>query len=228
MRKLIQNWYQLAVYLAGGYALLLGLGSWTVQQRALLMGLILLHLHFFEEFGFPGGFAWMGIRVEMWAVPPVVADWPLNQLSAFFGNEWFALVVYLLPLLCPWWHWLVLAALVFAFAELVMHALVFNLAMRTAYNPGLVTALGLTLVTSWYLWDRGGVAAFTWLDLALAIGWIGLNYWLAFRSPLFDWFNCQRAYTFRPADLAKSAPYLKKEGRTLADYRFPGDEPKGD
>ena len=114
MRKLIQNWYQLAVYLAGGYALLLGLGSWTVQQRALLMGLILLHLHFFEEFGFPGGFAWLGIRVEMWAVPPVVADWPLNQLSAFFGNEWFALVVYLLPLLCPWWHWLVLAALVFA------------------------------------------------------------------------------------------------------------------
>lgn len=224
MTYFVRRWYQFAVFIAGGYALLLGLGNWTLQQRVLLMGLIGIHLHFFEEFGLPGGFAWGGLKIEMKKVDADVTKWPLNQLSSLFGNIWFALAVYLLPLFVPQWHWTVLAAVIFAYLEFVMHVFVFNLGLKTWYNPGTFTAVfGLTLVSTWYLWQVVPTGLFNWFDLLIAAVWIGINYWFGFRSPVFQIFNRNQRYTFSKEDVEKSARYMQKFSHSIDDYHHFGD-----
>lgn len=220
MRNFIMKWYDLMPFVAGVYAIVLGIGHWSLEGRALLLGLVLIHLHFFEEFGYPGGFAWGGLKIEMRTVRTNVADWQLNQLSALFGNLWFALLVYLPPLFLMKMHWLVLAAIIFADVELLMHLLVFNIGLRTWYNPGLGTAVLLALVSTWFLASQTAIH-FSWLDLMIAIGWIILNYWLGFRSPLFQHFNNMKNYTFSRADVTKSSRYMAKFGNRVDDYRWP-------
>lgn len=73
------------------------------------------------------------------------------ESNIFFGNEWFALSVYLLPLLVPRVRVFTLAAIVFAFAVL-MHLFNFNIAIKVWYNPGMETAVfGLLPVSLNYL-----------------------------------------------------------------------------
>lgn len=81
--KVYKNWYHFEVYIAGIYIIMLGMGNWSNQGKILILGLIFIHLHFFEEFGFPGGFAFGGIKVERKVVDRDVSKWPLNHLSAF-------------------------------------------------------------------------------------------------------------------------------------------------
>lgn len=219
MKKFIMRWYDYMPYVAGLYAILLGFLDWNFEQRVLLMGLIIIHLHFFEEFGLPGGFAWGGIKVEMGKPDQDVAKWPLNQLSSIFGNLWFAFSVYLLPLFFPGYHWLVLAAVIFAFAELLIHLVVFNIGLKSWYNAGLFTAvLGLTPVSLVYLVQVLPRGQYNWLDLLVAIAWIAFNYWVSFRSPIWKVFNGHEEYRFTKNDVQKSASYMKKFGERPSDY----------
>lgn len=220
MEKWIRRWYEFVVYIAGAYALILGLGNWNLQQKALLLGLIMIHLHFFEEFGLPGGFAWGGIKVEMRKVNPDVSKWQLNQLSALFGNEWFAVVVYLLPLFTPQWHWAVLAAVIFAFLEFLMHVVMLNIGLKSWYNPGTFTAVfGLTAISVWYLWQAVPTGIFSWWDLLIAMVWCGFNYWIGFRSPIFQSFNNNKKYTFSRADIEKATPYMRKFNESVDNLK---------
>lgn len=79
--------------------------------------------------------------VELKSVETDTSKWDLNHLSAFFGNQWFAVIVYLLPIFCPNIPFLTLAVMIFAFAELAMHLFFFNLSLKKWYNPGLLTTL---------------------------------------------------------------------------------------
>lgn len=45
-------------YISVFYALVLGIHDWYLTRRALLLSIIVIHLHFYEEFGLPDGFAW--------------------------------------------------------------------------------------------------------------------------------------------------------------------------
>lgn len=113
---------------------------------------LFIQLHFFEEFGFPGGFPLITMLVELKSVETDTSKWDLNHLSAFFGNQWFAVIVYLLPIFCPNIPFLTLAVMIFAFAELAMHLFFFNLSLKKWYNPGLLTTLvGLVPVSVYYL-----------------------------------------------------------------------------
>ncbi|MFV0560530.1 MAG: HXXEE domain-containing protein [Enterococcus sp.] len=220
MEKWIRRWYEFAVYIAGVFAVILALGNWNFEQRILLIGLVLIHLHFFEEFGLPGGFAWGALKVEKGKVDPDVSEWPLNHSSALWGNEWFAISVYLLPLFVPQWHWAVLAAVVFAYAEFLIHVVVFPIGLKKFYNPGLFTALfGLTTVSTWYLYKVLPTGKFSWVDLIIAIVWIVFNYWMAFLSPIFVKFNDKKKYTFSKADVEKSKPYMDKFNASIDDLK---------
>lgn len=226
MTRIIQHWYELAIYIATGVALLLALGTWTFEQRILLISLCLIHVHFFEEFGFPGGFVWGGLKVEQRQVDPDVSRWPLNMLSAWWGNEWFAFFVYLLPLLFSQYHWLVLAAVIFAFAEGIMHLVVFNIGLRSWYNPGLVTAVfGLVPVSVWYLFQSVPQARFTWLDFVIAIVWIGVNYWLAFKSPICRYLTAKTKYRLSRREVMKAKIYMTRLGEdATALHHFGTDD----
>lgn len=198
--RIVRNWYRLAPFVGALFGLMLELGSWDARTKMLLAGAMFIHLHFYEEFGSPGGFPWQGMRVEMHATECRPEEWDLTELSAFFGNEWFALAVYVLPLALNV-PFLTLAAAIFAFAELFMHLVVFNVACKQLYNPGLASVLiGLVPTSLAYLIPVVGAGLFGPLDWVLAIAWIALNYWIAFRSPLYRKLGEDPAYKFTAAE----------------------------
>ena len=63
MKKLVNNWHHISVYLAGITAVLAVLFPISMVQKLLLASVSILFLHFYEEFGWPGGFPYMGVKV---------------------------------------------------------------------------------------------------------------------------------------------------------------------
>ena len=136
VKKLASNWYWISAFLAGACALALAMGDWDVRQRFILASVVVLFLHFFEEFGFPGGFPWMGLHVERGTVDVDSKSRDLNQLNSLIGNWWFIVAVYLAALLLPDLRFLTVALGVMAVLEVCMHAIGFNVGVRSFYNPG--------------------------------------------------------------------------------------------
>lgn len=54
--------------------------------RLLLAANMVLLLHFFEEFGWPGGFPYMGMKVLMGSNEMDPSKWNVNNLSSMYGN----------------------------------------------------------------------------------------------------------------------------------------------
>lgn len=207
--KIVRNWYYLSVYAAGALMVIAGVGNWDLRVKMILISASILFLHFFEEFAFPGGFAQMGLKVELGITDPDARKWPLNNLNAMFGNWWYAVVVYLLPLVFPNVGFLNIAIPIFAFVESFGHLLVFNIAIKKIYNPGMITAVfGLLPVSVSYLIQTS--TRYTLTDVILAIVWIVLNYWVAFRSPVYKKLGKLSArYGFSETEVAKSRKYLQ-------------------
>ena len=209
MNSLIKNWYYIVVYVAGIYALIAILGNFTFQIKILLASLVFIHLHFYEEFGCPGGFPSIGMEVEMHQGYADPKTWDLNLLSSLFGNEWFAIIVYLLPIFLPQIHFLTLAAVIFAFLEFIMHAIVFNFKLKRWYNPGLFTTVfGLVPISIFYFLNTK--VTHSWQDWLLSIVWVLLNYWIAFRSPIYKHFGSKKEYTFSNIEIDRANKYMKK------------------
>lgn len=208
--KIVDNWYNIAVLIAGAIAATIALGNWDQRIELLLFSLLFIQLHFFEEFMFPGGFPWAGMKAERGNTDPDTSHWELNDLSSFWGNEWFAIAVYVLPIFLPQVPFLTLAAFAFAFAELLMHLVFFNIRLRTWYNPGLfTTVVGLVPVS--LMWLVPNVGAFGVLDWVLAIAWIAFNYWMAFVGPVFKKFGANKRYSFQRDMIMRSERHMNEE-----------------
>lgn len=65
LKKFINNWYNISVGLAFVSALIAIFVVDDMTQKLLWLSIAVLFLHFFEEFGFPGGFPLMGMKVLM-------------------------------------------------------------------------------------------------------------------------------------------------------------------
>lgn len=186
MRRIVNSWHIVSLGLAVLTGLLAVFATEETVQRILLASIAILFLHFFEEFGFPGGFPLMGMRVLMKSKEPDSTKWNCNNLSSMFGNWGFLVLVYGLALILPDVHFLLLAAMIFSLLELVMHLILFNVKQRTLYNPGLVTGVFMLAPLSIYyfanIYDAG---FFVWSDYILAPLWCVVVFWFSFRSPLY-------------------------------------------
>lgn len=129
----------ISLVLAGLTVLLLVCGTWTFTQKVLLALIICMFLHFYEEFEFPGGFPYMGVKVMLGSNETDSQKWGVNNLNSLFGNWGFLLLMYILPLFVPNVRFLTLAAVLFAFLECFMHLILFNARLRQVYNPGMIT-----------------------------------------------------------------------------------------
>ncbi|MGN0158934.1 MAG: HXXEE domain-containing protein [Brotaphodocola sp.] len=206
--KIIKNWYYIAVYIGCMFGLLLCLGNWNLRMKTLLAGTLFIHLHFFEEFGYPGGFPWQGMQVERGMTECRPEEWDLTMLSAFFGNEWFAVFVYILPMFLNI-KFMTLAAVIFTFAELLMHLIVFNAALKKWYNPGLASVLiGLLPVSVNYLYQIRGLHLYSLADVLLAVAWIVFHYWAAFLSPLYKKMGADKKYAFTVEEATGRSRFL--------------------
>lgn len=186
MKKLVNNWHYISVFLAGAVALVAILVPMADTSRLLLAANVVLLLHFFEEFGWPGGFPYMGMKVLMGSNEMDPSKWNVNNLSSMYGNWGFLLLVYVLPLCLPGVRFMTLAAFMFLFAEVLMHCVLFPIRLRTLYNAGLVTSLGAGAIACCYFF--GGVfdgSLFLWYDWVIAVLWFAAVFVLSFRSKLY-------------------------------------------
>lgn len=186
MKKIVNNWHWLSVFLAGAVALVAILVPMAPVTKLLLAANMVLLMHFFEEFGWPGGFPWMGMKVLMGSNEMDSSKWNCNNLSSMFGNWGFLLIVYMLPLCLPGVRFLTLAAMMFLFAEVLMHWVAFPVRLKAFYNAGMATAVGCGVIACCYFF--GGVfeaASFFWYDYVLAVVWFIVNFVFFFRSKLY-------------------------------------------
>lgn len=186
MKKIVNNWHYISVFLAGAVTLVAILVPMADVTRLLLAANVVLLLHFFEEFGWPGGFPYMGMKVLMGSGEMDSSKWNVNNLSSMYGNWGFLLLVYVLPLCLPGVRFLTLAAFMFLFAEVLMHCVLFPIRLCTLYNAGLVTSLGAGAIACCYFF---GVvfdgSLFLWYDWVIAVMWFAAVFVLCFRSKIY-------------------------------------------
>lgn len=196
-KKTVNRWAECSVFMAGLVALLAILLPLTLTQKLLLASIVFLFLHFFEEFSWPGGFAYMGVKVLLGRDEPDQRKWNCNNLSSMYGNWGFLLLIYVLPLCFPKLAMLTLAAMMFNFAELLMHLVLFNVRLKRWYNPGFVTAVfGLTPISIYYFTTVFDVSMFVWYHYVLAVVWFVFVFWLCFRSPIYWGLGKKEGYPF--------------------------------
>ena len=186
MKKIVNNWFNISVYLSGATALLAILLPIGIVQKLLLASISILFLHFFEEFGWPGGFPWMGVKLLLGSDEMDSSKWNCNNLSSMFGNWTFLVMVYLLPVFLPGVRFLTIGALMFNFAELLMHLVLFNVRLKKIYNAGMITAVfGLAPISIYYFFFVFNSASFIWYDYVIAVLYFIIIFWFCFRSPLY-------------------------------------------
>ena len=186
MKMIINQWHFVSVYLAGAAALVAILVPMDITPRLLWASISILFLHFYEEFGAPGGFPYMGMKVLMGSSETDKTKWSCNNLSSMFGNWGFLFLLYVVPLLLPDVRFLTLSAMLFLFAEVIMHLLLFPVRMKDFYNPGQITGvLGLGIIGIYYFTIVFEPLMYLWYDYVLAIAWFVGVFWFSFRSPLY-------------------------------------------
>jgi|SRR6218665_203977 len=144
MRFLLRHFYNISVPI-GGLILLFTFIYWNdlpYLSALALLNLAVINFHFFEEFGFPGGFPYFANMMFGYKNSPAPDRFPLNQMSAFLTNWGTALVMYLPPVFFPDKIWLGLSPILFGgVAQLIIHGIVNNRMLKTYYNSGLVSVI---------------------------------------------------------------------------------------
>ena len=153
---------------AAGACLLFGWDNFDVLQRLLILNFIVVLLHQFEEYSWPGGFPAVANVVMVPLMGRSRYFKPLNQLSSAAANLTFAYVFYLLPAFFPSTIWLGLATIIVgAILQVIGHAIVVNYAIRSFYSPGVATAvlgwLPLGVVYVYYIHEKGLATGWEWL-----------------------------------------------------------------
>lgn len=186
MKKIVNNWYTVSIGFAAVFAVILFTGNWDARQKYLLASAAFLCLHFFEEFGYPGGFPYMGVKILLGSNEMDPTKWNVNNLSAMLSN-WLSLVLlYLMPLFFPGVRFLTIGAIVLSLGEIVMHLVLFNVRLKTFYNPGLITGLfGIGVVGIIYLATAFDPSMYAWYDYVLGFVYFAVSFWLCFRSPMY-------------------------------------------
>jgi hypothetical protein len=149
LRWFLRHWYDVSLVI--GIVILVVAASigdrLSVLQRLSLANLGVIFLHFFEEFGFPGGFGKFANTLLNKGDGSSIDRHPLSQLSAMLGNWSFALLFYVPPIVFPDVMILGTMPMLFgAIGQMFAHGILNNVMLAKAglcwgYNSGLATAL---------------------------------------------------------------------------------------
>lgn len=156
-----------------------------ITSRLLWASISIIFLHFFEEFGTPGGFPYMGMKVLMGSREADKTKWNCNNLSSMFVNWDFLFLLYIAALLLPSVRLLTLSAMMFLFAEVFMHFLMFPIRLKELYNPGQITTVGLGIIGIYYFTTVFETEMYVWYDYVLAVLYFIAVFLFCFRSKLY-------------------------------------------
>lgn len=176
LKFLRRHWHDIGLGSAvvAGACLLFGWDDLDILQRLLILNFIVVLLHQFEEYSWPGGFPAVANLVFLPLAGMSRYFKPLNQLSSAVANVTFAYVFYLLPVFFPRTIWLGLATVIVgAVLQVIGHAIIVNYQIRSLYSPGVATAvfawLPLGIVYVYYIEKNNLANAWEWLA---AIGYM--------------------------------------------------------
>ncbi len=196
MKWYVRHWYSVNLIFIPILAvvLILNWGAMEVVQRLVVLNLMALLVHQFEEYGWPGGGPMvMNCALQRSDLPD---RYPLNPFSAMFTNVFVGVFLYGLPALFPQTMWLVLVPMLFNFGQLVMHGVVMTRTMKTYYSPGLGAVVFLHLPISvyffWYALQNHLLHGMDWLigvPLAILCGgvFVGIMTYVLFPTRKTKW-----------------------------------------
>lgn len=169
-----RHWHDVGLgtaLIAGAY-LMFDWESLDVLRKLLILNFIVVLLHQFEEYSWPGGFPAVANEVFLPLAGMSRYFKPLNQLSSAVANVTFAYVFYLLPVFFPRIIWLGLATMmVGAVLQVIGHGIVVNYQLRSLYSPGVATAvfgwLPLGIVYVRYVQHNHLINGWDWLAAIL-------------------------------------------------------------
>lgn len=171
MRFVRNNWFKIALV---AFALgALGIAAFAPQldsvQRILLVSLMALPLHQYEEYALPGGGP-VVINRYFYGEKENYLRFPGNWNSIMVVNL-SAYVFYVAALVLPGLVWLGIATMFFNLYQVLGHCIQMNAKMGTWYNPGMATSVFLFLpISVWYLVtviSGGMVGGMDWLFAVL-------------------------------------------------------------
>ena len=219
MKFLHRHWYNLSVFIGFG---ILGVlfaywSEFSVLQRFAIANLAVLFFHFYEEFGFPGGFGKLA-NTLLTKGSTAIDRFPLNQRSVWFGNWSFALLFYVPPIFFPNLIWLGLMPMLFgAVGQMFAHGILNNVMLKRAglrygYNSGLATALfghvPLCIAYGYYVEAHGLATAWDWV---IGFAYAVFAYVVAFRMVIMKVF--EDVNTRWPFDATEMARFDKLYGQ---------------
>ncbi len=174
-----RHWYQVGMIFALAIAVFLAIHYQEIDpfKIILLLSLITLFLHQFEEYQWPGGFPQM-VNAVMFKSPQP-RRYPLNPRTAFIINVGLGWSAYLLAFIfASSAVWLAVATIVVSLGNFFAHTFLFNLKGHSYYNPGMATAALLFLPLTIYFFIFGiqhGLFTTTNLLVGILLG-AALNY----------------------------------------------------
>jgi hypothetical protein len=162
-----RHWYNvgLVVAIISIVYLIFAWGDMSILQRLVIMNFIVLLIHQFEEYGFPGGEpAIMNMALQPSSNP---RNYPLNQNSAMITNVVIVYIMYLVPVFLPDVIWLGLAPMLFGMMQFVVHGIMTPKKLGQFYNPGLAAVvlghIPLGIYYIYYIHSNGLINGWDWV-----------------------------------------------------------------
>jgi uncharacterized protein with HXXEE motif len=221
------NWQYVGLVVAVGVVVYLAI-AWRdldITRRVLLTSFVVLLLHEFEEWGWPGGepavlnkvipLSPMGKVIGAGASTENADRYPSNANSAMVVNVFAAYPIYIVAAIFSDQVWLGLfAAFLFWLGQLMFHGVVTNIVLKSGYNPGLLTSVAGVALGIYYvyhvessdlagLWDW--VGALLLLPVFVVVVMLKLTFtWLADRNSPYRFTDAEMRKWNVDARLARS------------------------
>ena len=154
MNFLRKNWYYIGGVLFVALTYLVGFWGdlFNPLSKILTLSFMALLVHQFEEYALPGGFPAI-FNIVVLGEKKVPERYPLNANQCLVTNVFLAYPFYLLPVFLPNLIWLGLAQMLFGMLQLIVHGIVFNIRLKSLYNPGLASVVFLHWpIGIYYIW----------------------------------------------------------------------------
>ncbi|PFD34720.1 HXXEE domain-containing protein [Bacillus cereus] len=205
MNFLRRHWYNVGLFVAivSIVYLIFVWGDMGVLQRLLFMNFIVLLLHQFEEYGFPGGEpAIMNIALQPSSTPN---RYPLNQNSAMITNVVIVYIMYLVPVFFSDVIWLGLAPMLFGMMQFMVHGIMTPKKLGQFYNPGLgAVVLGhipLAIYYIYYIHSNGIVTGWDWI---VGIIYMTLTAFIVVNKMTYSWLADENSpYPFAEEEMGR-------------------------
>ena len=178
MRWYRDNWFWFGgvLFIIEAAILLIWGGEMDMLLIFMILSVMALHIHQFEEYAIPGGFPVFN-NVAFLGEKEIPDRYPLSRKGAFVCNVCCMYPVYALGLIFHQHIWVVLCIMLFGVTQFLVHGIVINKKAGTIYNPGLASVvvlfIPLCIAYIMYIYSNFTVGLLDWVLAVVFIPVVG-------------------------------------------------------